>query len=159
MVTYSPRGAQRHGPQSAMPGRVNPVPPIRELGGPGGRRRQREDRMREQECRIPLRSGRTSGEGARQGQVSQMAKAVRGFGGIRVTLWLLPSLLPMWPSHPLTRPAHLPHTRFERTGHKSSPQGWGDNGREGRYTYSVLPTLSGRGPVTQQHGLGTAGWW
>lgn len=45
-VTYSPspRGAQRHGPQSAMAGGVNPVPPIGELGGGAGGRR--EDRLR-----------------------------------------------------------------------------------------------------------------
>lgn len=41
-VTYSARGARGHGPQSAMVGRINPVSPVRELGGcRGAGRRQR----------------------------------------------------------------------------------------------------------------------
>lgn len=92
-VTYSPRGAQRHGPQSAMPGGVNPVPPIRELGGPGGRRRQREDRMRRQEPR-ELRPGR-AGRGGGAGVVRWRPSGRRVWGG-GVPPWPLPSLRRVW---------------------------------------------------------------
>ena len=150
VVTYSPRGAQRHGPQSVMPGRVSPVPPVRELGGPGGRRRQREDRVRGEECGIPLRSGRSGGESAGRGQVSQWQSRRRVWGcqGHTVASTVAAALVAQTPTH-RTESGRLTHNAREQD--KPSPRGWGGDGRRRGHTHGVPATVPGRGPATQKH--------
>lgn len=146
-VTYSPRGAQRHGPQSAMPGGVNPVPPIRELGGPGGRRRQREDRMRRQEPR-ELRPGRAGGGRCRGGALAAEREAGLGWRGPTVAA-----------AFSAARVAWPPRTLTPRTEPKPSPQERGDDG--GRPDARGLPALGPagtRGPAAQAQDSGWSPW-